>query len=181
ALGAVVEPFDLAWRARQFGTRPRLAAMRIDEPELNLGGLGLAARPPAIAEKGDPLAIRRPYRLRIGIRTTGKLGFAAIGEAGEDKIRDAQILFLVRRRLHPDEPFAVWRNAVVHDGLVVDEVFGFPRLGLGGRFRLVRRPSDTWPHPAAHIEASASQTNSDSRPLAVHLVHPRIFVFKLLR
>src|SRR5262249_15299948 len=143
----VVPPVEDDEAALALGERPRLAARRVDEPELHLRLLLLlvASSPPspatglrrlvlgllrqrAVAEKGDVLAVGRPAWMRAIILGAREDGLALLGEAGAHEIGDALPLGLVRGGLDPHDPAAVGRDLEVGRRLALDDVVGRPRF-----------------------------------------------------
>src|SRR5580704_3685187 len=118
-------------RVSQFRQRPRLAAMRVDYPDLRGIGVRLCAMARAIAGEGDELSVRRPLRLAIVVAASGELDFLTVGEAGQNQIRDPCVFFFVAGGLYPHQPFRVRRDAGLWLSVFgVDDVFGFPWLGF---------------------------------------------------
>src|SRR5208283_2868428 len=143
-----VQPFKLARRAGKFGKRVGFAAPRTDQPNLRRRRVWLGLWPRLSADKGDPLSVGRPTRHAAVVSAARQLYFAVFGEAGEKEIGDSGILLLVAVTFRPDQPVAVGGNVKVADGLVVDNVFGFPWLGfcrfgfVGGEKRRSNREND---------------------------------------
>jgi len=132
--GVFVEPVDPASVAGEFGEGIGFSAVRTEQPDLPGGGVGLfrlGVGTRAGADEGDPFAVGRPLRGGHVVGTAGELDGAIVGEAGEEKVGDARVFFLVAFTLDPGDGARIGREREIVDGFLKNDVVGFP----GGGFR----------------------------------------------
>ena len=115
-----VEPFDLPRRMREIGEVPRLAAVRVDQPDLHGRGVGLRLGSRACADerrfsrRPETTSAARCCRCRASARSRAD-------RRSGSKDRDSRCgrLCLCRRRISSSEPLAVRRNTVLADRFAV--------------------------------------------------------------
>ena len=79
-----INPIDAARSACQLCKNPRLAAVRIDQPDLYRSRIRLCAEARAIAGERHQLSVGRPLRLSIVVAAARELNFFVFGQARQN-------------------------------------------------------------------------------------------------
>src|SRR5690242_3019179 len=93
--------------ARLIGQWPRFAAGGVHEPDLTFRFVVRTPTRRTRAEKGEPLAVRRPARLEAVVRAARQRCFATRGQLQTHEVADLFVSVFVRDLVDPDGPVAI--------------------------------------------------------------------------